>query len=426
MKRRDFFGRAGFGTAGLIATYLGLSSCRNKSNNIHQINLPQNPVDFELVRQDFPALQKFTAYLDTAFVGLIPNQVKIAHEKFLNDRLTFNSIPEDTSILGVWMKKMEVVREKTANLLGARNNEIAFNLCTGCGSNIAINGIEWKKGDNAVIDDLEYPTDFHILNALKRKGVEVRIVRNENGFISPEKFEALTDKRTRAYIVSHVSYLNGFRHNLKSLADIIHNYKGYLIVDGAQSIGGIKVNVKDEDVDFMSGIPYKWLNGPNGVGFLYIHERCIPDFQPDRLGWASTNDFKSMITMESNPLPESARKFEYGTLSFESIYGLETSIDYINQIGIDNIEKRNLKFIRKIYNNLDNKGFKFYTPLNNESPILSVFVENERKLKQDLGKKGVYLTSRYSNKGYLRISPHFYNNDQEIDAFLELLMNTSV
>jgi len=197
-------------------------------------------------------------------------------------------------------------------------------------------------------------------------------------------------------------------------------YNGYLIVDAAQSIGGIKVDVKYENLDFMSGIPYKWLNGPNGVGFLYIHERCIPDFEPDRLGWASTNDFKSHETMDSNPLPDSAKKFEYGTLSFEGIYALETVLDYFNQIGIDNIEKRNLNFTNTIYNKLSDKGFKFFTPQNNETPILSVYVNNEIEIKEKLRNKGIYLTARNLNKGYLRISPHFYNNEKDINNFLEV------
>ncbi|MFH1942307.1 MAG: aminotransferase class V-fold PLP-dependent enzyme, partial [bacterium] len=128
------------------------------------------------------------------------------------------------------MSKMEEVRKKLAFFLGANPDEVAFTLCTGCGSNIALNGIDWQRGDNTVIDDLEYPTDFHILNTLKKRGVEIRIARNTNGSVSPDAFEALTDKRTRAFVVSHVSYLNGFRHDLKKLAEIIHTYGGYLIV----------------------------------------------------------------------------------------------------------------------------------------------------------------------------------------------------
>ena len=144
---------------------------------------------------------------------------------------------------------------------------------------------------------------MHILNALRRKGVEIRIVRSRDGVETPEQFAALADKRTRAIVVCHVSNANGLRHDLKALADIVHDSNGYLVVDAAQSIGGIKVDVAAENVDFMSGIPYKWLNGPNGVGFLYVRKEIIPDFPPDRLGWSSTNDFKSLETMESNHCP---------------------------------------------------------------------------------------------------------------------------
>ncbi len=95
----------------------------------------------------------------------------------------------------------------------------------------------------------------------------------------------------------------------------------------------------------MSGIPYKWLNGPNGVGFLYVRKEIIPAFPPDRLGWSSTNDFKSLETMESNPLPDTARRFEYGTLAYESVEGLEAAIDYIVAIGMNTVEERTLALV---------------------------------------------------------------------------------
>jgi selenocysteine lyase/cysteine desulfurase len=311
-----------------------------------------------------------------------------------------------------------VVRKKLASFLGAKESEIAFTYCTGCGSNIALNGIDWQKGDNAVIDDLEYPTDFHILNVLRKKGVEIRIARQENGAVSPDKFAALADKKTRAFVVSHISYLNGFRHDLKKLADIVHTYGGYLIVDSAQSIGGIKVDVKDENVDFMSGIPYKWLIGPNGLGFLYVREELISSITPDRLGWASTNDFTSLETMESNPLPETARRYEYGTLGFESVYGLDASLDYINRIGMDAIEQRNLKLVHTLRERLLAHKVKFFTPEENKSPILTFFTDNERIFGTEMKKNKIFITARRRKKGQIRISPHFYNNEEDIEAFM--------
>jgi cysteine desulfurase / selenocysteine lyase len=415
MKRREFFGKTGTGIAGVFASRLGLSSI--KLDKFSNLNSPGTLLDLKTIRKDFPPLKKIT-YLDTAFVGLMSHQVKKAHEDFLEERLQFGPFSKDKSILGIWMDKMEDVRSQVATFLGAKNEEVSFNLCTGCGSNTALNGINWQKGDNAVIDDLEYPTDFHILNSLKKKDVEIRIARNENGTVSPEKFEALVDKRTRAIVVSHVSYLNGFRHDLKKLADIVHAYDGYLIVDAAQSIGGIKVNVKDEDVDFMSGIPYKWLNGPNGVGFLYVRENLIESHSPDRLGWASTHDFKSLKTMESNELPKNASRFEYGTLAFESIYALESALDYIDQIGIETIEKHNLQLTQKLRKLLVDRNVEFFTPENNQSPVLSFYMENEKPFGKKMKEKNIYITARRWGKGQVRVSPHFYNNEEDIDKFI--------
>jgi len=414
MKRREFFKKTGIGVTGMIA-----SRFRSDANPKQAKEKTLKTMNIEIIRKDFPALKMFRSYMDTAFVGLMPKQVKAAHDKFLEERLNFGPFPLEKTILGIWMDKSEQVRTKLSAFLGAKESELAFTTCTGCGSNIALNGINWRKGDNAVIDDLEYPTDFHILNALRRKGVEIRIARHRNGAVAPETFESLADKRTRAFVISHVSYLNGFRHNLKNLADIIHSFGGYLIVDSAQSIGAIKVDVKDEKVDFMSGIPYKWLNGPNGLGFLYVREALIPSFPPDRLGWSSTADFKSLETMESSPLPETARRYEYGTLGFESVYGLDASLDYINKIGIDSIEKHNLKLIRMLRQRLQEKNVRFFTPEGNESPILTLFMDNEEVFGKQLKEKNIAVTTRRWGSGHLRISPHFYNNEQDIDTFMQ-------
>ena len=425
MNRRELFKKTAGGITGAVASHLALSSCTNEKPE-KEVETPMgSATDFETLRRDFPPLMKYKAYLDTAFVGLMSKQIKTAHEDFLEERLQFGPIPPDKSILGVWMDKTEMVRAKLASFLGAKDKEVAFTYCTGCGSNIALNGIDWREGDNAVIDDLEYSTDFHILNSLRTQGVEMRIARSENGTVPPEKFEALVDERTRALCVTHVSHLNGFRHDLPKLAEIIHAHGGYLIVDSAQAVGGVKVDVKKEGVDFLSGIPYKWLNGPNGVGFLYVREEIIPSFPPDRLGWSSTNEFVSLETMESAPLPDHAKRFQYGTLSYEGIYALDAALDYINRIGIEVIEKRNLRLTELLRERLSEKGKEFHTPEGNRAPILSFFADKEKELAKALREKGVYVTGRGGKEGHMRVSPHFYNNEEDIDVFVRTLSDVA-
>lgn len=410
MKRREFIDKAGRGMTAALAARFRLARAIPKRKNMN----------FSSIREEIPPLSRMT-YLDTAYVGLVPRQIHDAHIAFLEQRLNFDPMPGDKTILGVWMNKMEKVRTKLAGFIGAETDEVAFTLCTGCGSNIAVNGIDWRQGDNVVIDELEYPTDFHVLNALKKKGVEVRIARHENGVVSPEMIEQHVDHATRAIVVSHVSYINGYRHNLKVLADIIHAREGYLIVDAAQSIGGVNVDVKKEDVDFLTGIPYKWLCGPNGLGFLYIKKDLIPSVEPDRLGWASTDDFISLESMESKPLPQTARRFEYGTLAFESIYGLDASLDLINTLGINAIEKRNYSLINRLRNGLQKRNIIPFTPEDNKSPILTFHVDDEKIMGTELKKRNIRITARRWFKGHIRVSPHFYNNENDIDLFLEAL-----
>ncbi len=224
--------------------------------------------------------------------------------------------------------------------------------------------------------------------------------------------------------MTHISHLNGFRHDLPKLAAIIHAHGGYLIVDSAQAVGGVKVDVKKEEVDFLS-YTYKWMNGPNGVGFLYVREDIIPTFPPDRLGWSSTNEFVWLETMESAPLPDHAKRFQYGTLSYEGIYALDAALDYINRIGIEVIEKRNLKLTELLRERLSEKGKEFHTPEGTRAPILSFLAENEKELAAALREKGVYVTGRSGKEGHMRISPHFYNNEEDIDVFVRTICDVT-
>jgi selenocysteine lyase/cysteine desulfurase len=194
-------------------------------------------------------------------------------------------------------------------------------------------------------------------------------------------------------------------------------------VDGSQSVGCVKVDVLEEQVDVLSGIPYKWLTGPNGVGFFYIREALIPSIAPDRFGWSSIDGFGSLETLESNPLHTTAKRYEYGTLGFEAIYALDAALDYFNRIGVEQIERRNLQLIDKARVGLQEKGYRFFTPADNRAPILSFYVDDEQALAAQMKKRGFHITARRWREGYIRISPHFYNSDQEIDAFLYELPN---
>ncbi len=117
-------------------------------------------------------------------------------------------------------------------------------------------------------------------------------------------------------------------------------------------------------------------------------------------------------------LREGARRFEYGTLDFEGIYALDAALDYLNGIGIELIERRNLELIRILRERLREKKVRFFTPENNLAPILTFFMDNEQEFRCKMREKNIVVTTRYWKEGQVRLSPHFYNNEEDIETFL--------
>jgi selenocysteine lyase/cysteine desulfurase len=213
-----------------------------------------------------------------------------------------------------------------------------------------------------------------------------------------------------------VSYVNGFRFDLKAVSDIAHDHGAKVLVDATQAVGALVTDVKKEDVDFLSAATYKYLIGPAGVAFLYVKPELIEGLTPDRTGW------KNQIWREGpRELPEGAKRFEYGTLNFQGIYALKNSLIYLNKLGLDVIEKRNLELSNYLWSKLNDIGAKIYTPIKSSSHITSFFAKNARKISTTLMEEKVKVTAREAHGEHIRVSPHFYNIMEDIDLLIEKL-----
>jgi len=373
-------------------------------------------MEYERIRNDFPALSEWT-YLDTAFVGLYPLQVREGYDEFLDQWMHFNTSGKNT-ILNNWLDKTKKVRSLISSFIGAKANEIAFTMSTGSGLNIVVNGIKWRRGDNVVFPEWEHnPLDTM---TLRKNEVEIRTISVKNGKIELSDFENAVDDNTKLVQLSQVSYINGFRFNLKDVADIVHEHDGKLLVDATQAVGAFKIDVKSEDVDYLSAAPYKYLMGPAGLAFLYIKEENIEELTPDRIGWKN-QIWKGEHAEEPLKKSKTAEKFEYGTLHFQGIFGLEKSIEYINNLGIDCIECRNLHLSGCLWSRLNDLGIEMYTPSGTESTIVSFFHEDAIKLSSKLMTEKIKVTGRMAHGGHIRVSTHFYNSETDINNLIRKL-----
>jgi len=316
-------------------------------------------------------------------------------------------------------------QEFFAELIGADKDEVALVQNTSTGLNIVANMLNYPKGSNIVTTDLEYPS---VVYPWLRKSldVEVRYVKNVEGMVRIEDVEETVNNKTVAIAVSHVEYVNGFKNDLQQLADIAHEHDAFLVVDGIQSLGVIPVDVRRDGVDFLTASCYKWLLGPAGAGYLYVKRSLIERLEPPFIGWASvrpevfdTIDFWDIWQLK---LSNTASRFEVGSPSFISFVGAAAAIQLLLEVGIGDIQKRILKLTNLLIDSAKDLGFQVTSPEDVccRSGIVHFLIDHAQEKAEELKRKGIIVSPRAHG---LRVSPHFYNTEEEIENLMTELKN---
>ncbi|MGC8896290.1 MAG: aminotransferase class V-fold PLP-dependent enzyme [Candidatus Bathyarchaeia archaeon] len=363
------------------------------------------------VREWFP-VTKHKVFLNHAAQSPLPKSVAEAVRKYVDDFSNFG----DTS-----MEWNDGGKSLFAKLIGAKKEEIAFIENTSIGMNIAANVLHYPRGSKIVTTDLEYPSVVYPW-LRKSLGVKVHYVKNVDGKILLDDVEKVVDDKTVAVAISHVEYVNGFRNNLRALSEIAHKHGAYLIVDAIQSAGAIPIDVKRDEVDFLATACYKWLLSPPGAGYLYVKDELIEKFEPPFVGWASvkpevfeTTDFWDIWSLR---LSETASRFEVGSPSFISLVGAAEALKMLLNFGIENIEDRILKLTDHAIETIKSLGLEIFTPEEKKyrSGIVLFRIRKPQELVAQLRQKGIVVSARARG---IRVSPHFYNTEDEIDRLVE-------
>jgi cysteine desulfurase / selenocysteine lyase len=369
---------------------------------------------FENIRKEFPVMKELI-FFDHARVAPLPERVRKVVTEFVDDATRYGTAHYET-----WIGEIDRSRKNFARLINAEMDEVAFVKNTSEGLAIVANGLDWKSGDNVVIPDIEFPANVYPWWNLKRLGVETRMVRAVDGRVLFDDLVRQVDARTRLISISSVECNSGFRCDLNRIG-VFCKDKGILFcVDAIQSLGILPMDVKRDHIDFLSADGHKWMLSVEGLGGFYISKEALEKVYPVTVGWGNMVNAADFMNYEFTFRPN-AQRFEEGSLNTMSIHAFGAALDLLLETGIENIENRVMVLGDKIIEQLNQRGLKIYSSTRTEERSGNIaFVMNQdvSKLFEWMLKNKVKLTVR---DGLVRLSPHFYNSEDEISRFFGLL-----
>ncbi len=365
------------------------------------------------LRAEFPVTERY-AYLNHAAIAPLPRRaVDRVAALALDVGATGDRHFPDRN------RAYEEVRALAARLLGAAAaHEVAFVENTSTGLSLVAQGIDWRPGDNVVGTACEFPSNAYPWMQLADRGVEYRALPERQGRVDTGELLARIDGRTRAVAVSWVEYANGFRFDLGRIGAACRERGVLFVVDVIQGLGALALDVERDGVDVACGAAHKWLLGPEGIGLLYVSDRVVERLAPRRSGWRSMRDMERWTDLAID-WAEGAKRYESGTLNGLGIHALWGSLEILLAAGPEAVESRVLALADQAARGLAELGFALVSSRRPGETSGIVTAVHPRlptaALVERLAGRGVIVAAR---AGRLRVSPHAYNTEEEIDRLL--------
>ena len=328
-----------------------------------------------------------------------------------------------------------------ASLIGAKRDEIAFVTSTTAGISLFANSVKWKRGDNIVLADIEYPSNIlpwvKVANA---NAVGIKVVKSKDGLVPTDSLEEAVDKRTRVLPISLVEFASGQRFEIKRLEEICEKNGTLLFLDAIQALGAIKVDVRKADIAGLSAGGYKWLCGPLGSGLMYVSSQHARELNPVSAHWRAIAETQrkdlwnrvvtgGSLAVESVHTERKASAYEFATEEVVQMAGLSESLRFLRSIDITRIEERIGRLNDFLIERLDALGFEVLTPRarNQRAGIVSFrgngHIRSMKEAETIMKRLGeVKLVVR---GGLFRSAAHFFNTKRDIEIAVQKLASIS-
>ena len=376
------------------------------------------PTDWQTVRAQFPVLKEWV-YLNTATFGPVPTcAVEAAANHFSRrDREACLDFLD-------WYTDADTVRAQAAELIGADPDDVAFIPNAATALSWLVNGIRWTPGDHVVTLPHEFPNNEYFARVLEQRGVKHTQAAVPEGLFSVDKFLAEITDRTKLVILSAVNYSTGLRPPLEEIGPALRERNVLFFLDGTQGVGALEMDAHAVQPDVLAVHGYKWLLCPMGIGFAYVGPRVREWLPPSLYSWRSHKDWRNVDQLHEGlpELPQAAMKYEGGGQNFAGIYAMGAVLELLHSLGAEAIEERVLELAAKTRNILRARGgiLRYDQHPYYDSPIVSAQFPgvDMSALAVELRRRRIAVAAR---KGNLRVSPHFFNDEQDLRKLDEAL-----
>jgi kynureninase len=375
------------------------------------------PDDLLQWRAEFPIVDR-TVYLVSHSLGAMPRRAR--------DRLS--EYTEVWATRGVrawtegWWEMPRTVGDLIGSIIGAGPGEVIMHQNQSIAQATALSALDWPERRNRLVtEDINFPSNLYLFHAVEREGAHITRVPSDDGMTVPlDRMLHAIDDRTRLVSISHVVFKSAFVQDLAAIVQRAHDVGALALVDLYQSAGTVPVDVRALGIDFATGGSVKWLCGGPGAGYLYVRRDLWPTLEPRLTGWMA---HRQPFAFEDGAIAyaDDAYRFLNGTPGVPSLYAARSGYEIVAEIGVDAIRSKSIRQTQRLIDLADDAGIPVACPRDPSirGGTITLEVPNGHAVVQTLADRDVIVDHRPG--AGIRVSPHFYTADDELEAFFVAL-----
>jgi kynureninase len=370
-------------------------------------------------REEFPTLASGIHLLSHS-LGPVP---RVTRDSMLAYYDAWEQHTSEDAWASSWWEMSAAVGDRIAGILGGQSGSVQIQPNASIGLSTVASCFDFQSDDRnkIVTSALDFPSMQYIWDAQEKVGATIEIVHSDDGIsVAVDDIVDAIDDDTALVALSHVSFRSSYRVDVAPVVERAHKHGALVLLDVYQSAGALQLSASEWEVDFLIGGTIKWLCGGPACGYLYVRPDLQAELQPRLTGWVAHN---TPFEFAQPPIryAESVRRFAQGTPSIPALYSVLPGLQIIGEVGVETIRRESERRTQWMIDFALDRGWKINSPrdVNQRGGSVMIYVEDGPETIKRLAERKVFVDCR-PGVG-IRMSPHFFNTDEEVQEAMEIL-----